>query len=57
MATEAKEKELINRYLIDDNITEDDGFNSSDESYDGDADSYKKEKKNKRKMRESKKSL
>lgn len=47
--TEAKERDIINKYLLEDNITEDDGYSSSDESYDGDADSYKRNNKNKKK--------
>ncbi len=46
---EQKERDLINKYLIDDNISEKDGFDSSDESFEEDADSYKIEYRRNRK--------
>ena len=36
-----REKDLINKFLIEEDNSEDDGFDSSDESYVEDADSFK----------------
>ena len=56
--SENKEQDIINKYLIEEDISENDGFDSSDESYVEDADSfkidYKKTRKNHKKSKQEK---